>query len=370
MKKRVKLTALLFATALILSACTDKADISSDITESTENAVATESVDETDEVSENATIEAEDSDAVEDTAAIVSQMDYSCATKEEGIDYLMSNTEYYEGFTQNDLDYKMQKKGAELDEYLEFSREQVLDFTDEDLKLINESMADIEQILSEKEYTLPELDPIVFIKTTQDEECGSAAYTHGTQIYLGEYCFTIAKQSEEGKIWFETVLAHEIFHCLTRSNPDFRKEMYKLINFEVQDEDFEIPPSVEEYFINNPDVEHHNSYGTFVINGEEVDCFAVLVTTEHFEKEGDSFFDCMTTGLVPVDGSDMYYVPDDASNFYEVFGENTGYVIDPEECMADNFSYAVIYGPEGPGGNGYPTQDIIDGIVDYLENEK
>ena len=92
MKKRVKLTALLFATALILSACTDKADISSDITESTENAVATESVDETDEVSENATIEAEDSDAVEDTAAIMSQMDYSCATKEEG--YRLPYVEY------------------------------------------------------------------------------------------------------------------------------------------------------------------------------------------------------------------------------------------------------------------------------------
>ena len=37
---------------------------------------------------------------------------YSFATKEEGIDLLMSNTEYYDGFTQNDLDYKMQKKNA------------------------------------------------------------------------------------------------------------------------------------------------------------------------------------------------------------------------------------------------------------------
>jgi hypothetical protein len=46
---------------------------------------------------------------------------------------------------------------------------------------------------------------------------------------------------------------------------------------------------------------------------------------------------------------------------------HTGYVTDPEECMADNFSFAVMYGPEGPDGNGYPTQDIINGIVDYLE---
>ena len=368
MKKRGNLIAFLFATVLILGACKNQTDVSTDI-DTVESTVATESVDESDEVSEDEIVSGttEVSDEGGESEVVVSQMNYSCATKEEGIDYLMSNTEYYAGFTQNDLDYKMQKKDAALDEYLDFSKEQVLDFTEDDLVLIDESMADIEQLLSEKGYILPELDPIVFIKTTQDEECGSAAYTHGTQIYMGDYCFAVATQSEQGKEWFETVLAHEIFHCLTRSNPDFRKDMYKLINFEVQDEDFEIPPSVEEYFISNPDVEHHNSYGTFIIGGEEIDCFAVLVTTEHFEKEGDSFFDCMTTGLVPIDGSDIYYVPEDASNFYDVFGENTGYVIDPEECMADNFSFAVMYGPEGPDGNGYPTQDIINGIVDYLE---
>ena len=31
----------------------------------------------------------------------------------------------------------------------------------------------------------------------------------------------------------------------------------------------------------------------------------------------------------------------DAENFIEVFGDNTDYVIDPEECMADNFGYAL-----------------------------
>ena len=34
---------------------------------------------------------------------------------------------------------------------------------------------------------------------------------------------------------------------------------------------------------------------------------------------------------------------------------NTSYVIDPEECMADNFSYVRIYGMDGPEGNGDPN---------------
>ena len=57
---------------------------------------------------------------------------------------------------------------------------------------------------------------------------------------------------------------------------------------------------------------------------------------------------------------------DQAANFDEVFGTNTGYVIDPEECLADNFSYAVIYGEQGPDGNGYPNPEIIEAITAYL----
>ena len=42
-------------------------------------------------------------------------------------------------------------------------------------------------------------------------------------------------------------------------------------------------------------------------------------------------------------------------------------MIDPEECMADNFSLALTYGMEGPDGIGYPNPEIIKGIIDYLK---
>ena len=63
----------------------------------------------------------------------------------------------------------------------------------------------------------------------------------------------------------------------------------------------------------------------------------------------------------------FWYTPEQASNFDEVFGTNTGYVIDPEECMADNFSFAVVYGDKGPEGNGYPNPEIIEAIGEYLK---
>ena len=69
---------------------------------------------------------------------------------------------------------------------------------------------------------------------------------------------------------------------------------------------------------------------------------------------------------MPVDGEDVYFTPDQASNFTEVFGGNTDYVTDPEEAMADNFSLALTYGEEGQDGNGYESPEIIEGILAYL----
>ena len=81
---------------------------------------------------------------------------------------------------------------------------------------------------------------------------------------------------------------------------------------------------------------------------------------------GEEFFDFATTALVPVDGTDVYYSIDQVSNFDEVFGTNTDYVVDPEECMADNFSFAMVYGMDGPEHKGYHNPEIIEGIIDIL----
>ena len=68
------------------------------------------------------------------------------------------------------------------------------------------------------------------------------------------------------------------------------------------------------YIISNPDVEHHNSYAAFDINGEMKNC-TVIFTTEPFRKPGDMFFDHMVTGLVPIDDLGTLYTKEDAANF-------------------------------------------------------
>ena len=88
------------------------------------------------------------------------QIEYSYATKEEGLEYLLSNEEFFDGFTQNDLDYKLQKKDATMEEYMDYAKEQVRDFTDEEKQAIDEIMNYIEVRLEEEGFTLPDIGPI------------------------------------------------------------------------------------------------------------------------------------------------------------------------------------------------------------------
>ena len=289
------------------------------------------------------------------------------AAKQEGTDLLLGNTAYYAGFSQNDLDYRMHRQGAAMEEYLAYAKEQVLDFTEAEKNLISSHMDVLTEHLEQNGCVLPPLDEIVFIKTTMEEENGVLGYTHGTQIYVAQKILELDMAEKKNEEKLLTFLGHELFHCLTRCNPDFREAMYQIIHFTVVEEDFPLPPSVFAYHISNPDVEHHNAYASFLIDGEPVDCFTDFVTTKHIENPDEHFFAFGTTALVPTDGRDLYYTPEQASNFDEVFGTNTNYVIDPEECMADNFSFALVYGLDGPDGKGYPNPEIIDGILSCLK---
>ena len=306
-----------------------------------------------------------------ETAGTAPMIPYRFASAEEGRELMLTNKTYFDTFNANKLGFVMHKDDVSLAEYLEFAGQQVLEWTKTEKELIDRCMAIVEASFANNGWKMPPLETVVFIRTTMREEAGAFGYTHGTQIYIsGDLEQYAALAPEQIDIPVATILAHEMFHCLTRCNPDFRKDMYSIIHFTVEDEEYELPASVSEYYIANPDVEHHNAHATFLIDGKETECYTAFVTTKHCENEDESFMNFGVTALVPVDGTDVWYTMEQASNFDDVFGKNTGYVIDPEECLADNFSYAVIYGEKGPEGNGYPNPEIISAMQAWLNNEQ
>ena len=292
-------------------------------------------------------------------------IDYRFADAKEAAELLLGNRDYYDNLTQNDLNFRMQKLNATLEELEAFTAQQTLDFTDAEKESIDQAMDRIQRVCAERGYTLPPMDDIVFAKTTMREECDAWAYTHGTQIYLGKSMLKFGLSDDPAiKDSFDDVIAHEIFHCLTRNHPDFRAAMYAILGFTVVDDDYEFSPVIRDQIIANPDVEHHNSYAAFDINGRMTNCVVVFTTRKPFTQKGDSMFDEMQTGLVPIDDTTTIYTSSDAANFWDLFGRNTDYVIDPEETLADNFADTIIYGLDSMD---YKNPEIILAIDALLK---
>lgn len=270
----------------------------------------------------------------------------------------MGNENYLNNMSQQDLNYRMQKNDTTLDEYKEYSKAQILEFTAEQKKLISDAIAEIQKQIDSNRYKLPLNEELIFINTTAEDELGSYGYTLQNQIYLSN---TLVSKSNSSLL--KKIITHEIFHCLTRSNPQFKKDMYKMIGFSVADEEPDFPQNIKENIISNPDVKY-DSYATFTINGKKRNCYMVWYLTKPFEKEGDDLLSWSSTVLIPTDNLSETYSINDASDFWEVIGKNTEYVTAAEECLAENFAFAILFGKNGIK---YNSPEIIANIIEYMK---
>jgi len=297
----------------------------------------------------------------------IGMIHYHCATKAEGQQLIAANTDYYNSLNQMDLDWRMRKSGTTREELIDFAKSCVQEFTDEEKVKIAEAIAYIEKRLHKIGANLPfPKDDIVFIKTSMEEEGEAGAYTHKTEIYIGESVLRHAKTEQ-----LYSLVTHELFHCLTRNSPEFRRGMYKLIGFTVMDKDISFGPAIQQKILTNPDVEHIDNYAEFTIKGKKRKCELMVLYTNSWEeasakvgKDKVTFFHFNQSVLVPIKKPNTYYPISEASDFWDIVGQNTPYVLAPEECLADNFAMAVISGSEAK----CKTPELINDIITFLKS--
>ena len=296
--------------------------------------------------------------STEEKAAI----SYHFADREEAIEcYLASG--YLDRRTSGDIQFTLQDKNGTVEQMKDFVISQMIEFSEEEKAELKEVLSEMNERLIKRGFNLPDVGEITFARTTMKEESGGSAYTLGTCIFLGDKVFEyLHTETEYGENLGKILMWHELFHVLTRNNPDFRRDMYSIIHFTVADHDFEIPPVVLERLYTNPDVNHYDSYASFLINGEYIDCFFVTIIKKPSEQKGKNLFENSEPVLVPIGGENTYYSLNDAENLIDVVGENTDYLNDPEECMADNFAFTLYYDLV----EDFMTPEIIYAIADYL----
>lgn len=303
--------------------------------------------------SENSTAsENSDQQTVSDTIS------YRFADAEEGIELRMENDNYFDNLTQNDLDYRTGKSGATLEDFKALAQKQGDTFTEEEKQAIADSIARIGARFKEIGFHYPSNSDIVFVKNKMGDEFGAAAYTQSNQIYLEGENLDFMKDIPK---LLDGMIVHELFHVLSRNNPDLRQALYDVFGFTITEEP-NFTPEIRAILGSNPDVEKFDSYAMFTINGKPTKAVVVTLLKKPY-SDGQNLFDNFSTGIVPYDNPDKYYTIDEVSNFWDVFGENSAYVITTEEAIADNFTSAVIYGMDG---RTYKSPEIIQNILNVL----
>ena len=323
--------------------------------------------------------------------AKTSHISYRYASAEEGRQLRLNNTNYFNALTQNDIDWKFRCTGKTVDEYKVFAADQIKDFTDEEKKALDAMITLVETRLDALDVCL-RTDEVVFIKTDMQDERGADGFTHKNEIYLASYLVEDLVCALQGNIIYspdyleyvsfdiQYLIAHELFHCLTRNDARFRQQMYSLIGFTVMDHEVEFSPAVRNVLLQNPDVERFDHWAEFTIHGEKRRCILIPVYECSFAEAvatdpEASFFDYMQCVLVPLDAPDTMIPVEEASDFYSVVGHNTDYMMAAEECLADNFAFLVAYGLIGRfylndsiQFISYQTPQLILNICETLRN--
>ena len=269
------------------------------------------------------------------------------ATVEEGAAILGTSDRFTSVLSPFDLQSRLATdEPVTENDLLRLASAQVLPWKDEHRERIAAALAAIRPRLEGIGRMFPDVVPL--IRTTGKEE-GGAAYCRGGAIVLPD---AVLGRSQRG---LERLLEHELFHILSRHNPELRAKLYAIVGFRPCGE-IELPASLKDRKITNPDAPTLDYYIELETDGKKVAAVPVLYASiERYDAaRGGSFFRYMVFRLLVVhkegdtwraalddEGQPLLIDPDDNESYHEQIGRNTRYIIHPEEVLADNFVHLV-----------------------------
>ena len=253
---------------------------------------------------------------------------------------------------------------VDTSEYLKFARQQVLPWTDDDVRVLRPAL----QQLAGRLEPLQSLGPPVveLVKTSGREEQG-APHCRGNAIVLPER----ALRGDQAAL--ERLLAHELFHILSRQEPQRRARLYAILGFQTC-QPIRLPTTLAARKITNPDAPVVDCVLSVEVDGKRQLVSPVLVTREarYDSLEGKSLFAEMQFRLVVVRQEAGQFVvanedqptcidPSQCVDFHRQIGRNTGYIIHPEETLADNFVHLLF------GTRDLPDPWIVERLGEQLK---
>lgn len=284
---------------------------------------------------------------------------YRFATRAEAQMLLTDIDNFSNGLNQFDIDLRLQKQNGRKSEWLRLAMNEALNWNDIESEKINKAFKAIQTTIKKLKLNLSFPKEIVLLKTSMKEEMNMGAYTRKNWIAIGEQSIKNANDEQ-----LRYLLAHELFHILSRKNVEFKRAVYATIGFRVADHEILLPTDIMAKRISNPDIERRDGFTTLNIDGKPTNCVQIIYTNKPYTT-GD-VFNYMEVGFIPLNedfipvienGQTVIYPMEKVMDeFKSKVGSNTSYVIDPEEVSADLFSFLLV------GKKNLPNPEIIEAI--------
>ena len=268
------------------------------------------------------------------------------ASAKQGRDLLGEHDIYIQSLAALERQIRLKSEQAVSKEaFVEHVQKQVMPWSEDDRKLLTTVAGSLAEKLQGLHVPLPE--EVVLIQTTGKDE-SDAAYTRGAAIVLPR------KRMELKPAALERLLAHELFHVISRHAPELRKQLYAIIGFQPCNP-IELPTDLAKQQITNPDAPWVDYYITIEHEGAELQVVPILLTDrDEFDPQRQRLFDYLQFRLLAIEKADNLWrvkLTEDqpilidgrtCEPYRERIGRNTNYIIHPDEILADNFVHMAM----------------------------
>jgi hypothetical protein len=278
-----------------------------------------------------------------------------------GANETMKPDEYTRALTSFDLSIRLGTPGPHTErQYREADAANISSWPTTETEQLRSAFEAINAYLAKERIKLNLPDTIILIKTNGKNEFGAEGWTRRNRIYLNTGAQPIGAH----------LVAHELFHVLSRHDPETRDAVYAIFDFKPCN-NIDYKQAMHNRVITNPDCPFLMHYVTVPVKGKPTDV-ALMLYSKNDYSAGFRMDENMAVGLLALSGDAknkkpvvqsgeaVVYEFEEAPELFNHISTNTDYVLHIEEICAEHFAALVT-------GKGLKEPKYVESLAEVLK---
>lgn len=241
-------------------------------------------------------------------------------------------------------------------DYLTFVKKDVTSFNTTETEFVANVMKECFELCNK-------VSPNIFPKNINLIKTKGRYYGDGV-YFTREDCIIIPANElvKPNREQFLSTMLHEIFHVYSRKNPAKRAALYELIGFKAVEpvSSVAIPEPLKSRILLNPDGTNYlYAINLQIAPDKEIKAVPIIyANADKYNPKKPAFFNYLAFELFELqpmargwavqttkEGKSTLNLKE-LPDFYRQIRDNTGYIIHPDEVLADNFSFLILEGKD------------------------